>query len=70
MLYGVGYHHAGMDISDRKAIEAMFTTGDLPVLCEEQYLKKILLFGSNPFLYVSTPPLWMLQLRPALWQWG
>ena len=34
VVYGVGFHHAGMDISDRKAIETMFTCGDLPVLCE------------------------------------
>jgi len=33
-LYGVGYHHAGMDITDRKTIEAIFTAGDLPVLCK------------------------------------
>ncbi|KAM9324770.1 putative ATP-dependent DNA helicase HFM1 [Gastrophryne carolinensis] len=32
VLYGVGYHHAGMDISDRKKMEAAFTSGDLPVL--------------------------------------
>nr|DBA18086.1 TPA: hypothetical protein GDO54_016376 [Pyxicephalus adspersus] len=32
VLYGVGYHHAGMDVSDRKIIEATFTEGDLPVL--------------------------------------
>ncbi|XP_040264677.1 probable ATP-dependent DNA helicase HFM1 [Bufo bufo] len=32
VLYGVGYHHAGMDVSDRKIIEATFTAGDLPVL--------------------------------------
>ncbi|XP_072920021.1 probable ATP-dependent DNA helicase HFM1 [Hemitrygon akajei] len=30
--YGVGYHHAGMDLSDRKTTEAAFTAGDLPVL--------------------------------------
>ncbi|KAM4023338.1 putative ATP-dependent DNA helicase HFM1 isoform 2-T2 [Anomaloglossus baeobatrachus] len=30
--YGVGYHHAGVDVSDRKIIEATFTAGDLPVL--------------------------------------
>ncbi|XP_051869190.1 probable ATP-dependent DNA helicase HFM1 [Pristis pectinata] len=30
--YGVGYHHAGMELSDRKATEAAFTAGDLPVL--------------------------------------
>lgn len=34
MLYGVGYHHAGIDVSDRKIIEATFTEGDLPVLCK------------------------------------
>ena len=34
VVCGVGYHHAGMDISDRKTIETMFTAGDLPVLCE------------------------------------
>lgn len=33
VLFGVGYHHAGMDVADRKAIENMFTAGDLPVLC-------------------------------------
>ncbi|XP_073448129.1 probable ATP-dependent DNA helicase HFM1 [Aquarana catesbeiana] len=32
MLYGVGFHHAGMDVSDRRTIEATFTEGDLPVL--------------------------------------
>ncbi|XP_038649736.1 probable ATP-dependent DNA helicase HFM1 isoform X2 [Scyliorhinus canicula] len=32
LIYGVGYHHAGMDLSDRKAIEAAFTAGDVPVL--------------------------------------
>ncbi|XP_048457501.1 probable ATP-dependent DNA helicase HFM1 [Rhincodon typus] len=32
LVYGVGYHHAGMDVSDRKAIEAAFTAGDVPVL--------------------------------------
>uniref|UniRef100_A0A3B4EXM0 Probable ATP-dependent DNA helicase HFM1 n=1 Tax=Pundamilia nyererei TaxID=303518 RepID=A0A3B4EXM0_9CICH len=29
---GVGYHHAGVDLSDRKLIEEAFTMGDLPVL--------------------------------------
>ncbi|KAM4642183.1 putative ATP-dependent DNA helicase HFM1 [Discoglossus pictus] len=32
LIYGVGYHHAGVDVSDRKVIEAAFTMGDLPVL--------------------------------------
>ncbi|KAG8436718.1 hypothetical protein GDO86_007706, partial [Hymenochirus boettgeri] len=32
LLYGVGYHHAGVDMSDRRVIEAVFTKGDLPVL--------------------------------------
>ncbi|XP_041446476.1 probable ATP-dependent DNA helicase HFM1 isoform X2 [Xenopus laevis] len=30
--YGVGYHHAGVDIHDRKVIENTFLMGDLPVL--------------------------------------
>ena len=34
VVYGVGYHHAGMEIADRKVMEGMFTTGDLPVLCQ------------------------------------
>ncbi|XP_060237071.1 probable ATP-dependent DNA helicase HFM1 [Meriones unguiculatus] len=29
---GVGYHHAGMELSDRKLVEELFTSGDLPVL--------------------------------------
>ncbi|KAG5286894.1 hypothetical protein AALO_G00020010 [Alosa alosa] len=32
VLFGVGYHHAGIDVSDRKVIEDAFTKGDLPVL--------------------------------------
>ncbi|XP_067309186.1 probable ATP-dependent DNA helicase HFM1 isoform X2 [Pseudorasbora parva] len=31
-ICGIGYHHAGMDVSDRKLIEEAFTMGDLPVL--------------------------------------
>lgn len=34
VMLGVGYHHAGVDLSDRKLIEKAFTVGDLPVLCE------------------------------------
>ncbi|KFP29804.1 putative ATP-dependent DNA helicase HFM1, partial [Colius striatus] len=32
LMYGVAYHHAGMEVSDRKIIEGAFTAGDLPVL--------------------------------------
>ncbi|NXA34020.1 HFM1 helicase, partial [Eudromia elegans] len=32
LMYGVAYHHAGMELSDRKIIEGTFTVGDLPVL--------------------------------------
>ncbi|XP_059199855.1 probable ATP-dependent DNA helicase HFM1 [Centropristis striata] len=32
VILGVGYHHAGVDLSDRKLIEEAFTQGDLPVL--------------------------------------
>ncbi|KAM9845417.1 putative ATP-dependent DNA helicase HFM1 [Aulostomus maculatus] len=32
VLLGVGYHHAGVDVSDRKLIEKAFMVGDLPVL--------------------------------------
>lgn len=34
VMLGVGYHHAGVDLSDRKLIEMAFTQADLPVLCE------------------------------------
>ncbi|NXS85636.1 HFM1 helicase, partial [Erpornis zantholeuca] len=34
LTYGVAYHHAGMEMSDRKIIEGAFTVGDLPVLCK------------------------------------
>lgn len=34
LMYGVAYHHAGMEVSDRKIIEGAFTVGDLPVLCK------------------------------------
>ncbi|KGL93095.1 putative ATP-dependent DNA helicase HFM1, partial [Charadrius vociferus] len=32
LMYGVAYHHAGMEMSDRKVIEGAFAVGDLPVL--------------------------------------
>ncbi|KAJ8270164.1 hypothetical protein GJAV_G00111050 [Gymnothorax javanicus] len=32
VMSGVGFHHAGIDASDRKKIEEAFTIGDLPVL--------------------------------------
>ncbi|MBN3313268.1 HFM1 helicase, partial [Atractosteus spatula] len=32
VMYGIGFHHAGIDLSDRKLIEGAFTMGDLPVL--------------------------------------
>ncbi|NWZ32562.1 HFM1 helicase, partial [Asarcornis scutulata] len=32
LMYGVAYHHAGMEVCDRKIIEGAFTVGDLPVL--------------------------------------
>ncbi|NXU54880.1 HFM1 helicase, partial [Turnix velox] len=32
LMNGVAYHHAGMEISDRKTIEGAFAGGDLPVL--------------------------------------
>nr|XP_012646340.1 probable ATP-dependent DNA helicase HFM1 isoform X2 [Microcebus murinus] len=31
-IHGVAYHHAGMELSDRKVVEGAFTIGDLPVL--------------------------------------
>ncbi|XP_041659142.1 probable ATP-dependent DNA helicase HFM1 [Cheilinus undulatus] len=32
VMLGVGFHHAGVDMGDRKLIEQAFTLGDLPVL--------------------------------------
>lgn len=37
VMLGVGYHHAGVELSDRKLIEKAFTQSDLPVLCEPVY---------------------------------
>ena len=33
LVCGVAYHHAGLDATDRKALEGMFTKGEIPVLC-------------------------------------
>ncbi|XP_037682589.1 probable ATP-dependent DNA helicase HFM1 [Choloepus didactylus] len=32
LIYGVAYHHAGMELSDRKEVERAFMVGDIPVL--------------------------------------
>ncbi|XP_066122618.1 probable ATP-dependent DNA helicase HFM1 [Saccopteryx bilineata] len=32
LIYGVAYHHAGMELTDRKVVEGAFTVGDLPAL--------------------------------------
>ncbi|XP_057356393.1 probable ATP-dependent DNA helicase HFM1 isoform X2 [Manis pentadactyla] len=32
LIHGVAYHHAGMELSDRKVVEGTFAVGDLPVL--------------------------------------
>ncbi|XP_052493711.1 probable ATP-dependent DNA helicase HFM1 [Budorcas taxicolor] len=32
LIHGVAYHHAGMELSDRKVVEGAFTVGDIPVL--------------------------------------
>ncbi|XP_008066461.1 probable ATP-dependent DNA helicase HFM1 [Carlito syrichta] len=32
LIDGIAYHHAGMELSDRKIVEGAFTVGDLPVL--------------------------------------
>ncbi|XP_004619982.2 probable ATP-dependent DNA helicase HFM1 [Sorex araneus] len=32
IIYGVAFHHAGMELSDRKVVEGAFMFGDLPVL--------------------------------------
>ena len=50
VISGIGYHHAGMDLHDRKLIEELFTRAHLPVLCKFSILwfifvrKKNLLF--------------------------
>ncbi|XP_036901423.1 probable ATP-dependent DNA helicase HFM1 [Sturnira hondurensis] len=31
-IHGIAYHHAGMELSDRKVVEGAFTVGDLPAL--------------------------------------
>ena len=33
-MCGVGYHHAGLDTADRKILETMFLSAELPVLCK------------------------------------
>ena len=37
VICGIGYHHAGLDPTDRRNIEAMFVKGDLPVLCKYKF---------------------------------
>lgn len=30
---GVGFHHAGLDVQDKRLVETMFAAGELPILC-------------------------------------
>ena len=54
-MYGVGYHHAGMDMADRKNIESMFVRGELPVLCESyEYITISIQLISKPLLLPHT----------------
>ncbi|XP_062961372.1 LOW QUALITY PROTEIN: probable ATP-dependent DNA helicase HFM1 [Cynocephalus volans] len=32
LIHGIAYHHAGLELSDRKVVEGAFNVGDLPVL--------------------------------------
>ncbi len=38
-MSGVGYHHAGLDVHDRNAMEELFLKGDLPVLSTLLFLR-------------------------------
>ena len=80
VMYGVGYHHAGMDLSDRRAIETMFTVGDLPVLCKDYLVLhvdginlsvclSVCLSVVRPSVRPSESSVY-LQLLPVLWPWG
>ena len=48
-LCGVAFHHAGMDLSDRKLVESAFSQGDLPVLSQCKFLT-VLNFTQFTFL--------------------
>ena len=37
-MCGVGYHHAGLDTADRKMLETMFLSAELPVLCKLPFM--------------------------------
>lgn len=54
IVFGVGYHHAGMSSNDRKLIETMFTNGELPVLCEFIWYSVYVLFCSMYFKLIPT----------------
>jgi len=43
ILCGVGYHHAGLDVEDRKLVERMFSQGQLAVLGRLTLLFSLLL---------------------------
>lgn len=51
-MLGVGYHHAGLDVSDRKMIEKAFMLSDLPVLCEIQYCNMSATISESRFYFI------------------
>ena len=42
IMCGVGYHHAGLDTADRKILETMFLSAELPVLCKSPLMYAII----------------------------
>ena len=51
LVYGVGFHHAGVETGDRKAVESLFVSGELPVLCKETMIACLACYHCIPLLH-------------------
>ena len=58
-MHGVGFHHAGMEYNDRRAVEELFTQGDLSVLREPIHRRCIRIYSITCCMTVSTSTLAM-----------
>ena len=52
VIHGVAFHHAGMELADRRTVEEIFSEGSLPVLRKSDLLIKTRMLGVEQSRFV------------------